>query len=69
MDAIDKIKDADDALMYVDMAKSGIVSSLTEIHTLLKEAYSRTEDQAEIIKELLEKLEQLNINLKQYEHR
>jgi len=52
MDAIDKIKDADDALMYVDMAKSGIVSSLTEIHTLLKEAYSRTEDS--ITKVLLE---------------
>lgn len=43
-DAIDNIKNADDALEYVDTAGRGIVRQLHSIHGLLKEVYERTDD-------------------------
>jgi hypothetical protein len=44
MAAIDKIKDQDKALDYVNMSQHGIVKVLTEIHTELNSIYERTED-------------------------
>jgi len=42
---------------------------MRDMADIVEDLVEASRNQAEIIKELLEKLEQLNINLKQYEHR
>jgi hypothetical protein len=48
-DAIDNIKDADDALAYTEAAGHGIVRSLNEVHRLLKEVHRRTDDELTLL--------------------
>lgn len=48
-DQIDRIRDAEEALAYVDATKHGIVNSLEEVHRLLKEMHSRVDDRVTLL--------------------
>lgn len=48
-DAIDNLKDADEALSYADAASNGIVRNLQDIHKLLKEIRARTDDRVTLL--------------------
>ena len=44
MYAIDKLKDADDAVQYTERARYGMKRSLDEVHELLQEVQERVEE-------------------------